>query len=69
MTTPLLVATALFAACNNNQQTKGGDKRGDGDEGVRHQLMMQEERSKEHNERGKDLMRANSTIAKECDKI
>ena len=35
MMTLSLVATTLPTAGNNNQQTKGGEERGDGDEGVR----------------------------------
>ena len=42
MKTPLLIATALSAK-NNNQQTKGGNKRGDGDEGVRRQQMTNDD--------------------------
>jgi hypothetical protein len=42
---PSLVAMALSAAQNNNQQTKGANKRKDGDDSVGRQQLIQEERS------------------------
>jgi len=58
----------LSAAGNNNQQTKWGNKRGDGDEGVRRQRRMQKERSKEHSKKDEEPMRANGAIANGCNK-
>jgi hypothetical protein len=45
MTTPSLVAMALSAAQNINQQTKGANKRRDGDDGIGRWQLMREERS------------------------